>query len=67
MEVQIGEINSTVRVVDSQALLTPQLLERILREVLARLREDAAKENRNEENRKLKPAASARETPTWQL
>jgi hypothetical protein len=67
MDVQIGELNSTVRVMDSQALLTPQLLERITREVLARLREETAQENRNEETRKLKPAASAKETPSWNL
>ena len=67
MDVQIGELSSTVRVMDSQALLTPQLLERITREVLARLREETAQENRNEETRKLKPAASAKETPWWNL
>jgi hypothetical protein len=34
MEVHIGDIMSTVRTVDSDSLLTPQVLERIVRAVL---------------------------------
>jgi hypothetical protein len=37
MDVQIGEINSTVRAVDGQSLLTPQLLNEIIRAVMAEM------------------------------
>jgi hypothetical protein len=37
MDVQIGEINSTVRTVDGQSLLTPQLLNEIIRAVIQEL------------------------------
>jgi len=35
MEVQINELQSTVHAVDSNALLSPQIMERIVRVVLA--------------------------------
>jgi hypothetical protein len=35
MEVQINELQSTVRAVDSDSLLSPQTMEKILRVVLA--------------------------------
>jgi hypothetical protein len=34
MEVEIGDLNSTVRAIDSDALLSPSTLERIVRIVL---------------------------------
>ena len=45
MEVNIGEIVSTVRTVDGDSLLTPQTLEKIVRVVLAAV-------NEQEEHRK---------------
>ena len=35
MEVQIGDLQSTVRAVDGDALLSPQTMEKIVRVVLA--------------------------------
>jgi hypothetical protein len=37
MEVNIGEVNSTVRATDNASLLSPQMMERIVGEVMARL------------------------------
>ncbi|MFQ5857426.1 MAG: hypothetical protein ACE5LU_17610 [Anaerolineae bacterium] len=66
MDVHIGEVNSTVRTTDSQALLSPQVLDQIVRVVLERLREEQAHERRVEEERRLRPAVSAQETSAWE-
>ncbi len=39
MDLHIGEINSTVRATDSEALLSPEMMQQILDEVMIRLRE----------------------------
>jgi hypothetical protein len=54
MEIQIGEMNSTVRATDSAALLSPQLLEVIVRATLARLQEIKAQEKSTEADRHLR-------------
>ena len=46
MDVNIGEMNSTVRATDTQALLSPQLLNQIVKAVLERMREEQAHEQR---------------------
>lgn len=66
MDVHIGEVNSTVRATDSQTLLSPQVLDQIVRVVLERLREEQAHEQRVEEERRLRPAVSAQETSVWE-
>lgn len=40
MEFHIGEINSTVRMTDSQSMVAPDMFERLVRAVLARVREE---------------------------
>jgi hypothetical protein len=65
MDVHVGEINSTVRMTDSQALLSPQILEQIVRVVLARVREEDSHKKRVEDERQLRPSVSARETSHW--
>lgn len=42
MEVQIGELASTVRAVDGDSLLTPQTLEQIVRAVLQAVNDQEA-------------------------
>jgi hypothetical protein len=66
MEVHIGEMNSTVRLTDTQALLNPQVLEQIVQVVLARLCQEQAHAGRVEDERRLRPAVSARETSAWE-
>ncbi len=53
MDVQIDEMQSTIRVTDSAALLSPQLLEAIVRATSARLRELMAQEKRSDADRQL--------------
>ena len=51
MDVQIGDVTSTVRVVDGDSLLTPQTMEKIVRVVLQAVRdqEDHTKRVRAEQ------------------
>jgi len=65
MDVHVGEMNSTVRVADSQALLSPQVLEQIVRAVLARVRDEKARGERADEERRMRPGVSARESARW--
>jgi hypothetical protein len=46
MEVQIGDLQSTVRAVDSDALLSPQTLEKIVRVVLQAVHDQEAHRQR---------------------
>jgi hypothetical protein len=46
MEVQINELQSTVRAVDSDALLSPQTMEKILRVVLQAVNDQEAHRQR---------------------
>ncbi|MFQ5812405.1 MAG: hypothetical protein ACE5I2_04330 [Anaerolineae bacterium] len=66
MDVHIGEMNSTVRATDSQSLVSPQILDQIVRAVLERLREEQAREERAEADRRLRSSVSGDETyPRW--
>jgi hypothetical protein len=66
MDVHIGEMNSTVQMTDSQALLSPQILEQIVRIVLQRVRDDDAHRARVEDERRLRPGVTAKEATTWE-
>lgn len=46
MEVQISDLQSTVRAVDSDALLSPQMLEKIVRVVLQAVNDQEAHRQR---------------------
>ena len=65
MDVQIGEVNTTLRMMDSQTLLSPQLMEQIVRTVMLRLRDEQERTRALEEGRSLRPAASARPSEQW--
>jgi hypothetical protein len=53
MEVNINEIASTVRVVDDNALLSPHIMEIIVRTVLQALREQEEHRMRTQVERKI--------------
>jgi hypothetical protein len=65
MDVVIGEMSSNVRVVDSQALLTPQLLREIARLVGQQVREMQEHESRVDDERRVRPGVTSKETPNW--
>lgn len=65
MDVEIGEISSTVRATDSQALLDPAVVERIVAIVMKRMREAHELEQKLENERALRPRVSARQVPNW--
>ena len=62
----IGEIRSSVQVFDSQALLQPQVMERIVQTVLARVKEHDRHQAALTEERKMRPSMTAREASTWE-
>jgi hypothetical protein len=53
-EMHIGAVNSTVRATDPQGLLSPQVLDQIVRAVLARLRDEQERQMRAEADRRLR-------------
>lgn len=55
MDVHIGEVNTSVSATDSESLLNPRLLRRIVTAVLAELREQQAYEQRQQQERCLQP------------
>jgi hypothetical protein len=61
MEVNIGEINSTVRTTDSASLLSPEIMERIVRAVMARVRDEDRHHNQVDSERRLGAGASGEE------
>jgi len=61
MEVNIGEVNSTVRATDSASLLSPEMLERIVRAVMERVRDEESHRQRTEAERRLSPGVASEE------
>jgi hypothetical protein len=61
MDMYIGEMTSTLRATDSLALLSPELLEQIVRAVLRRLREEQAHERQVADDRQLRSGVSGAE------
>jgi hypothetical protein len=53
MDVHIGEISSQVRPVDDRTLLSPEVLERLVREVLAALDSNRSTEARRVDETQL--------------
>jgi hypothetical protein len=62
----VGDVRSTLNVMDSQALLNPQVLEKIVQMVLARVKENDRHQNALAEERKMRPSMTAREAPVWE-
>jgi hypothetical protein len=59
VEVNVGEVHSTVRATDGTTLLAPEVLEGIVRAVLERLREEEQHQSRVEAERRLTPGIMA--------
>ncbi len=57
MDVHVGEMNSTVRVSDT-AGLSPEVFQRIVQAVLAQAKEEMAREERGNAERKVRKSAS---------
>lgn len=53
MDIQIEEMTSQVDVVDGSALLSPEVMERVVREVMARIRDAEAHAGRVRVERRL--------------
>jgi hypothetical protein len=66
MEVIIQEMESTVRAVDGQALLHPDILQRIITAAIARMKEHHEHERTVMEERTLRPALTSREVSFWE-
>jgi hypothetical protein len=62
----VNEVRSTVQVTDSQALLNPQVIEKIVQIVMARMKEHHRHESVLAEERKMRPSMTAREAPIWE-
>lgn len=62
----VGTVYSTLNVLDSQALLHPQVLDQIVRVVLAKVREQDRHQSTLAEERKMRPSMTAREAPVWE-
>jgi hypothetical protein len=65
MDVNIGEMNSTVRATDTQALLSPQLLNQIVKAVLERMREEQAHEKRVADERSIRSSVLKNNGHDW--
>ena len=66
MDVIFNEMTSTVRTMDSQAMLHPQVLERIIQAVLAKVKEHQKHEDAIKEERKMRPSMTSREISFWE-
>jgi hypothetical protein len=53
MDIEIGELTSTVRAVDGQALLTPRVMQAIVRTVTEATKDNEAREQRAEAERRV--------------
>jgi hypothetical protein len=51
MDVEIGEIENVIHVTDRQALLDPHVIERLVHEVMARLKETNARDKQADADR----------------
>jgi hypothetical protein len=66
VDVIINEMTSTVRAMDSQSMLSPHVMEQIIKTVLARLKEHQRHEESVEEERKMRPSMTSREISFWE-
>jgi hypothetical protein len=53
MDVEIGQLNSTVRAVDGHALLTPQVMQAIVRTVIEAIKDSESQEKRAQSERRV--------------
>lgn len=60
MDVEIAEMNTTVRMMDSQMMLSPQVMEMLIRELMVRLKDLEQKNAMLDDGRELRDGASVR-------
>ena len=65
MDVHVGEMNSTVRMTDSQTALAPEVFERIVAAVIERVHEARAHDERAASERRVRPGASSSPQQDW--
>ena len=66
MDVHVDQVTSNVQVTNSQSLLNPDILNKIIRLATEQLRKEEAYEKRFAEERRLRPASSAEESSSWE-
>jgi hypothetical protein len=59
MSVEIGEVSSTVRSVDADALLSPRMLDRIVAAVVRAMHDGGQREKRSQAERRITSGVSA--------
>jgi hypothetical protein len=65
MDVNIGEVKSTVRVTDEQTLLSRRVMDQIVNTVMVRMKDEQDRLRPLEEERELRPGVSARPAQQW--
>jgi hypothetical protein len=60
MDVEIGEMESVIHVTDNQALLDPKILERIVLEVMSRMKESQAQDKKADMDRNYTKSVTGR-------
>lgn len=58
MDVEIGEMENVIHVTDKQALLDPKILDRIVVEVMSRVKESQAQDKRANMDRDYKKSVT---------
>jgi hypothetical protein len=65
MNVEIERLNSTIRATDSDALLDPQVVEKLVPALVRRVRQELEKERQDRADQQLRPGATARQDTNW--
>lgn len=58
IDVRVNTVASTVRVTDADALLSPEILDRIVRAVVERLEDERARRREREEDKAVREQAA---------
>lgn len=58
IDVRVNTVSSRVRVTDADALLAPEVLERVVRAVLERLEDERAREQEREDDKAVREQAA---------
>lgn len=58
MDIEIGEMENVIHVTDKQALLDPKILDRIVAEVMSRVKESQAQDKRANMDRDYKQSVT---------
>jgi hypothetical protein len=61
MDVRINQVSSSVNVTDSQSMLSPQVMNQLLRVLREQIREELEREQRIEAERRLRQGVSSRD------